>query len=67
MNFAKKALVTSVQFVKAHQLPIAIVTTATVTAVVVKKVYGEAYEAAEQFIDSKGLTEEFVNFLPTDN
>lgn len=60
MNFAQKTLNTSVNFVRTHKLPIAIVATAVTTAVVVKKTLGNQLEAAEDFIKDQGLYTEFL-------
>lgn len=65
MNPIKKTLSATKNFVVAHETPIAILVTATVTAVVAKKVYGKAFEVANQFITEKGLSDEFLDYIPT--
>lgn len=64
MNPAKKALIRTQQFVTDHKVALTVVTTATATAVVSKKVFGAAYRTAEQFISEKGLAEEFLDYVP---
>jgi len=59
MNPAKKALTRSVKFVSDHRMPIAIVTTAVVTTVVVKKTVGNMHKAAIDFMSEKGILEEY--------
>lgn len=66
MNAAQKALTATKNFVADHKTPITIVVTAATTATLSKKVFGQAYKVAEQFIESKGLSEEFLEFLPSD-
>lgn len=67
MNHAKRALVSSKNFVVAHKLPIAIAATAVTTTVVVRRVIGSRMEAAEQFIEEKGLTVEFLKTFLDEN
>jgi hypothetical protein len=55
----KKATSRTVQFVSDHRMPIAIVTTAAVTGVLVKKWTGNMHESAINFITEKGLLEEY--------
>ena len=59
MDPVKRALNSSVNFVRDHKLPIAIAATAVTTAVVVKKVTGDQLDAAMTFIGEKGLMGEF--------
>lgn len=65
MNNAQKALTAAKNFVADHRTPITVVVTAATTATVTRKMYGGAYKIAEMFIESKGLTEEFIEFVPT--
>jgi hypothetical protein len=60
MNPAKRAITLSLKFVSDHRTPIAVVTTAVVTAVVVNRILGKKLESAYDFIDENGLTHEFV-------
>jgi hypothetical protein len=59
MNPAKKALATSVNFVRNHQLPIAVAATAVTTAVIVKKTMDNQLTAALDFMKKEGILDEF--------
>lgn len=59
MNPAKRALVRSAKFVSDHRTPIAVVTTAVVTTIVVKKTVGNMHKAAIDFMAEKGILDEY--------
>lgn len=59
MNPAKKAIARTAKFVADHRVAVAVVTTATVTTVVVRKTVGNMLTNATDFIAEKGLLEEF--------
>jgi hypothetical protein len=61
MNIAKKTLATTQNFVANHKTALTIIATATVTAVVARKVQVAGLQEAYEFIDAKGLKDEFLN------
>jgi hypothetical protein len=63
----KNALTATTNFVADHKTPIIIIATAATTAVLAKKMYGKAFDAANEFIEVKGLADEFLNYIPTGN
>lgn len=58
-NPIKKATFRTVKFVSEHRVAVAIVTTASATAAVMLKVRSIDTERLNEFLDEKGLIEEF--------
>lgn len=63
MNFAKKTLTRTKQFVVEHKVPIAIVTTAATTIAVMSKVTAGALNTHLEFLDEKNLTDEYLQWI----
>lgn len=61
MNPAKKTLAAAKNFVVDHKIPIVIVVTAVATAAVARKVQYYGLKEAYEFIENKGLTDDFIN------
>lgn len=64
-NTAKTTLVNTKNFVVNHRLAIAVPATIIATALIIKKYNESVTEDAIQFIDDKGLTTEFLEYVPT--
>lgn len=67
MNKVSNAFNRSKEFVVDHKIALTVFTTATVTAVVSKKMFGAAYETATDFIAERGLTDDFNQYIPRKN
>lgn len=63
MNAAKKAFSRTQQFVTDHKVAIAVVTTATATSAVWYKTTAGAVRQFNDFLNEKGLLEEFRSTL----
>lgn len=61
MNTAKLVLARVKQFAEDHKVAIAIIATAVVTTVLVAKLQKGALAECHEFIDSRGLGEDFIN------
>lgn len=68
MNRAHRALVRTQQFVSDHRVAIAVITTATATTAAMVAMQKGAVREVNDFLESKGLLEEFHNrFNDLDN
>lgn len=61
MNPVQNALSATKNFVANHKTPLTIIATAGITAAVVSKVKVSGLKEAYDFIEAKGLTEDFLN------
>lgn len=59
-----KALAASKKFCSDHKVGIAVTVTAVATAIAVGKLQSSYLKDMQEFIESKGLTDEFIDHLP---
>lgn len=63
MDIAKKAFARTQKFVVDHKVAIAVTATAATTVAVMVKLRGAALEDLHEFLDARGLSDEYINFL----
>jgi hypothetical protein len=63
MNFAKKSLVSTKNFVARNKVAISVVVTTAVTAVAMDKLIGAAVKDRDVFLEEKGLMNEYINWV----
>lgn len=63
MSIAKKALFNTRNFVARHKTAIACTATAVATTVVVSKVIGGAVNSHDEFLEMKGLSDEYIEWI----
>lgn len=67
MNPVKKTIAATKEFVSDHKVAIAVVTTAAITVAVVRKMQVSGLKEAYEFIEAKGLNDDFLNSTHLDN